>query len=151
MISGAIGLADRLSSCSWNLRQQLQGGLFNVDVFRYGEGEQGKGEKGQHYLRYNVNGILIDNVAFAKLEQEVSLQKIRVKLNGKEYLFHTGSYPDVQGKKRELIIREGRVGLWRNEKMEDGPPDAEKYYEVVVNRKVITLVLEVKNRNKTEA
>ncbi|MFM1897574.1 MAG: hypothetical protein RLZZ385_2648 [Pseudomonadota bacterium] len=151
MISGAIGLADRLSSCSWNLRKQMQPGLFNIDVFRYAEGEKGKGEKGQHYVRYNVNGILIDNVAFAKLAEEVSLQKIRVKLNGRDYLFHTGTYPDLQGRKRELIIREGQVGLWRNETMEDNPDDDEKYYEVVVNRKVITLVLEVKNRNKTEA
>ena len=149
MISGAIGLADRLSSCSWNLRQQMQAGLFNIDVFRYAEGEKGKGEKGQHYVRYNVNGILIDNEAFAKLQSEVSFTRLRLKLNGKECVFFAGQYPDCQGKKHELVIREGDVGLWKNERIEDNPDGNEKYYEVVVNRKVTTLVLDVKNREKT--
>lgn len=148
MISGAIGLTDRLSSCSWALRQQIPPGLFNIDVCRYADGEKGKGEKGQHYVRYNVNGILIDNAAFQKLSQEITLQKTRVKLNGKEYLFHSGAYPDCLGQKRELIIREGQVGLWRNERIEENPDSDERYYEVVVNRKVITLVLEVRNRNQ---
>lgn len=148
MISGAIGLADRLSSCSWNLRQQMPAGLFNVDVFRYAEGEKGKGEKGQHYVRYNVNGILLDNLAFTKLQSEVSFTKLRLKLNGKECIFYTGQYPDVQGKKHELVVREGQVGLWKSERIDENPDSDEKYYEVVVNRKVITLVLDVKSREK---
>ncbi|MEX2131675.1 MAG: hypothetical protein WD772_09320 [Pseudohongiellaceae bacterium] len=149
MISGAIGLADRLSSCSWNLRQQMQPGLFNVDVFRYAEGEKGKGEKGQHYVRYNVNGILLDNTAFEKLKTEMTFKRLRLKLNGKECLFYSGQYPDCQGKKHELVIREGLVGLWKNEHMEDDPDSDQKYYEVVVNRKVMSLVLEMKNREQT--
>ncbi len=46
MISSAIGLADRMSGCSWNLRAAIQKSLFNVDVLRIAEGETGKGEKG---------------------------------------------------------------------------------------------------------
>ncbi len=142
MISGAIGLADRLSGCSWNLRAAMEKGLFNVNVLRYAEGEQGKGEKGQHYMRYNVNGINLDDVAFAKLREEMSMRTLRVKLNGNDYLFHYGQYPDAKGRKKELVIREGKVGLWQDGQIIDDPDSDESYFEVVVNRKVLSLILE---------
>ena len=142
MISGAIGLADRMSGCSWNLRAAIKKSLFNVDVLRIADGETGKGEKGQHFLRYNVNGINIDDASFAKLQTEIPLKTVKMKLNGKDYLFHVGTYPDVNGRKKDLVIREGKVGLWRDSEVHDDPDSDDPYYEVVVNRKVIPLVLE---------
>ncbi|HAJ76308.1 MAG TPA: hypothetical protein DCM64_07615 [Gammaproteobacteria bacterium] len=142
MISGAIGLADRMSGCSWNLRAAIKKSLFNVDVLRIAEGESGKGEKGQHYLRYNVNGINIDDLAFSKLKKEIPLKSVRIKLNAKDYLFHVGQYPDVNGRKKDLVIREGKVGLWRDLEIHEDPDSDESYFEVVVNRKVLSLVLE---------
>lgn len=140
MISSAIGLADRMSGCSWNLRAAIQKSLFNVDVLRIAEGETGKGEKGQELLRYNVNGINLDDKAFSKLKTEVSLRSLKTKLNGKEYLFHVGQYPDVNGRKKELVIREGKIGLWKDQEIHDDPDSDESYYEVVVNRKVLSLI-----------
>lgn len=142
MISGAIGLADRMSSCSWNLRAAVKKSLFNVDVLRIAEGETSKGEKGQHYARYNVNGILIDDVAFDKLKAEISMKSVRMKLNAKEYLFHVGQYPDMNGRKKDLVIREGKVGIWSDSQIMEDPDSEERYFEVVVNRKVLPLVLE---------
>ena len=142
MISGAIGLADRMSSCSWNLRAVIKKSLFNIEVLRIAEGDIEKGEKGQHYMRYNVNGILVDDDGFAKLQQEIPLQKVRMKLNGKDYLFHVGQYPDTTGRKKDLVIREGKIGIWRDEAIHEDPTSQDSYYEVVVNRKVIPLVLE---------
>lgn len=142
MISGAIGLADRMSSCSWNLRAAIKKSLFNVDVLRIADGEKEKGEKGQSYLRYNVNGILIDDVGFAKLKQEIALQQVKMKLNGKDYVFYTGQYPDTTGRMKNLVIREGIVGIWRGGEIQPDPDSTDKYFEVVVNRKVIPLVLE---------
>lgn len=142
MISGAIGLADRMSSCSWNLRAVIKKSLFNIEVLRIAEGDIEKGEKGQHYMRYNVNGILVDDDGFAKLQQEIPLQKVRMKLNGKGYLFHVGQYPDTTGRKKDLVIREGKIGIWRDEAIHEDPTSQDSYYEVVVNRKVIPLVLE---------
>lgn len=142
MISGAIGVADRLSSCSWVLREAIGKSLFNVRVLRIGEGEEGKGEKGQQFFRYNVNGILIDTAAFAKLKDEISLKSVCMKLNGKKYLFHVGQYPDTHGRKKDLVIREGEVDLWKDGEVQEDPDSDEVYYEVVVNRKVIPLVLE---------
>ena len=149
MISGAIGIADRMSSCSWNLRAAINKSLFNIDVLRIAEGETSKGEKGQHYVRYNVNGILIDDVAFSKLRSEIPLKSFRMKINGKEYLFHVGQYPDIDGRKKDLVIREGKVGIWRDSQMLDDPDSDETYFEVVVNRKVIPLVLDAATSSQT--
>lgn len=150
MISGAIGLADRMSGCSWNLRATIEKGLFNVDVLRIAEGETSKGEKGQHFVRYNVNGINIDELAFNKLKQEIPLKSFRMKLNAKEYLFHIGQYPDSNGRKKDLVIREGKVGIWRNSQIEEDLDSDASYYEVVVNRKVNSLVLEASAKDQTE-
>lgn len=149
MISGAIGLADRMSGCSWNLRAALKKGLFNVDVLQIGEGESSKGEKGQHYLRYNVNGINMDDAAFAKLKKEISLRSVRMKLNDTDFLFHVGQYPDAKGRKKDLVIREGKIGLWKDETIHDNNGTDESYYEVVVNRKVLPLVLAAVNKSQT--
>lgn len=148
MISGAIGLADRMSGCSWNLRAAIKKSLFNVDVLRIAEGETSKGEKGQHFLRYNVNGINIDDAAFAKLKTEIPLKTVRMKLNAKDYLFHVGQYPDVNGRKKDLIVREGKIGLWKDSEIQEDPDSDESYYEVVVNRKVIPLVMEAVNKKQ---
>lgn len=150
MISGAIGLADRMSGCSWNLRAAIQKSLFNVDVLQIAEGDTKKGEKGQHFLRYNVNGINIDDLAFKKLKTEIPLKSLRMKLNSKEYLFHVGQYPDMNGLKKDLVIREGKVGLWKENEIHDNPNSDEPYYEVVVNRKVLPHVLEAVNKKQEE-
>jgi len=142
MISGAIGDADRMSGCSWILREVIQKSLFNIDVLRIADGEAGKGEKGQQYIRYNVNGILLDAAAYAKLRDEISMKSVRMKLNGKQYLFHVGQYPDTQGRKKDLIIREGRVGIWKDAQIHEDPDSDGVYFEVVVNRKVTPVVLE---------
>ena len=139
MISGAIGLADHMSSCSWNLRKALNKTLFNVDVLRIADGES---DKGQQYIRYNVNGILLDNDAFEKLNKEVSLRTLKIKINGKDYLFHVGQYPDMQGRKKDLVIREGKVGVWKELQIQEGVDSDEVFYEVVVNRKITSMIRE---------
>lgn len=142
MISGAIGLADRMSGCSWNLRDAIEKGLFNVHVLRIAEGEMSKGEKGQHYLRYNVNGITLDKAGFSKLKTEIALRSLKISLNDEDYLFHVGQFPDAKGRKKDLVIREGKTGLWKDNEVVDDPDSDESFYEVVVNRKVLSLILE---------
>lgn len=137
MISGAIGKADRLSSCTWKLRRIIQPGVFNVEVFALADGEPGRGEKGQNTIRYNVNGILLDNAGFEKLQQEIVLKRVSVKINGEAVTLHVGKFPDVHGKSHDLVIREGRVRLWRDEALVEGHVSDERFYEVVSNRKLI--------------
>ena len=140
MISGAIGKADRLSSCTWKLRRLIQPGLFNVEVFALASGEQERGEKGQNTIRYNVNGILLDTVGFEKLQQEVVLKRLTVKINGNAVVLHVGKYPDVSGRSHDVVIREGKVGLWRDDGPVVGHVSEESFYEVVTNRKLISQI-----------
>lgn len=140
MISSAIGLADRLSSCSCKLREKMDSRIFNVEVLNYAEDERDKGEKGQQKIRYNVNGILLENSAFAKLEKEVKLRKVTAGIDGHKETLYYGIYSDVQGNRHDIVIREGRVGLWQNEKILKGEESAEPYYEVVTNGKVIAML-----------
>ncbi|MDP1932251.1 MAG: hypothetical protein Q8L60_12420 [Gammaproteobacteria bacterium] len=140
MISGAIGKADRLSSCTWKLRKLIQPGLFNVEVFALADGELGRGEKGQNTIRYNVNGILMDAIGFEKLQKEIILKRITAKINGETIVLHTGKYPDLTGRMHDVVIREGQVGLWKDDAPVQGGASDERFYEVVTNRKLISQV-----------
>lgn len=134
MISSAIGDSDRMSSCSWQLRGQYDPGNFNVGAFLLEDGDSQKGEKGQHVVRYNVNGIVIDDAAFEKLQKEVHFKRLKARSGEGEEVFFVGQYPDVMGKQRDLVVREGSVGIWK-----DGNAEASDtgmhYYEVLPNTK----------------
>lgn len=140
MISSAIGKADRLSSCTWKLRNLIQGGVFNVEVFAMDKGESGRGEKGQNTIRYNVNGILLEEFGFEKLQKEIILKRVVVKINGNPTTFHVGKYPDLQGKNHDLVIREAQVGLWRDDAPVEGHVSDARFFEVVTNRKLISQI-----------
>ncbi|MBN4053343.1 hypothetical protein JYT97_00495 [Haliea sp. AH-315-K21] len=140
MISSAIGLADRLSSCSWKLRAKMQSKIFSVEVLAYADDERDKGEKGQQMIRYNVNGILLENAAFSKLEKEVKLRKISASFDKHQEHLYYGIYKDAEGGRHDIVIREGRVGVWKDETIIRGEENAEPYYEVVTNGKVISML-----------
>ncbi|MCB1691843.1 MAG: hypothetical protein KDI19_03710 [Pseudomonadales bacterium] len=142
MISSCIGEADRLSSCSWKLRESFESDTFNVEVLEIADAE-GRGEKGQSHLRYNVNGILLSEPGFKKLMTEITLKKYRIRFGDNVESMYVGRFPDVRGKERDLVIREGRVGTWRNETAEPGGENAALFYEVLPNSKQASQVLEV--------
>lgn len=135
MISSAIGDADRMSSCSWKLRAAISKHPFNVEVLEIAEDDASKGEKGQQKIRYNVNGILLDNAGFEKLKNEIVLTRITGQVEGNACVFYYGEYPDTDGKKRTLVIREGQVGLWKDDAIQPNDID-EKFYEVVTNPQI---------------
>lgn len=143
MISPAIGDADRMSSCSWKLREAFQRGHFNVEVLEIDEDDQQRGEKGQHHLRYNVNGILLADTAFEKLKSEIRLKKLKVNVGETAETVFVGRFPDVFGKERDLVIREGVVGTWRNETVHRGTESGEVFYEVLPNSRFASKVLEL--------
>jgi hypothetical protein len=97
MIFCLIGLADRMSGCSWKLRAAIKKGLFNVDELQTAEGEYNKGAKGQHYASFNVNGINIDDSGFEKLKSLIALKQLKMKLSGEERAFYIRKNPDMKG------------------------------------------------------
>jgi len=143
MISSAIGRADRLSSCSWKLRERYDDGLFNVEVFEISQQDRHGGDKGQKDIRFNVNGILLANEGFAKLQSEISLRRLRVRLKDGTHTMFVGKFPDVAGKVRELVIREGTVLIWKNDAVLPTTSSGEVFYEVLPNSKIASQVLQI--------
>ena len=146
MISSAIGDADRMSSCSWKLRSTFEAGPFNVHVLEIGHGHHQRGEKGQEYIRYNVNGILLDDAAFAKLRDEVDLKRLSAKIAGQSEKFLVGRFPDANGRKRDLVVRQGTVGVWDDPHVTSGPADGQSFYEVLTNNKLVTQIIGMVDR-----
>jgi hypothetical protein len=134
MISSAIGDADRLSSCSWLLRDAYQG-HFNVDVLEIKASDQQQGEKGQRNLQYNLNGIMLSPNGFKKLMAEIPLKKLKLKISDETETMYFGKFPDMLGKERELVIREGRIGRWQNNEISPQRSD-QVFYEVLPNSKL---------------
>lgn len=147
MISSAIGDADRLSSCSWKLRESFKGNMFGVEVLEVADGEMQKGEKGQNHIRYNVNGVLLNRGGFNKLTSEIPLKKLKLKSGGRSETMFVGKFPDVRNKDRELVIREGKVALWKDEKVVEIESD-QVFYEIMPNSKLASQVLELARAKK---
>ena len=135
MISSAIGDADGMSSCSWKRRVDIKNYPFNVEVVEIADDDQSRRKKGHQKIRYNVNGILPGNVAFEKLKQALELHRLTGQIEGRIEVFYYGQYPNLDGKKRTLLIREGKVGLWKNDTIQEHDID-EKFYEVVTNPQI---------------
>jgi hypothetical protein len=146
MISSAIGDADRMSSCSWKLRDSFEADQFNVEVLEIAETDQQRGEKGQDHIRYNVNGILLDDAAFNKLKTEIAFDKLKLKVGENSESFLVGKFPDVGGKLRDLIIREGSIGTWDGKDVHRGDVLGGKFYEVLPNSKFAAKVLEARSK-----
>ncbi len=137
MISSAIGQADRLSSCARELRRNTVTSPFNVDVFFPAEGPDSSGEN----LIRNLNGILLDDTAFKKLQSEISLKQLQLSVNNRPTVFYTGKFPDTESKNHDLVIREGHISLWQENSAAASFESAQCYYEVITNHKLITEVL----------
>ncbi len=150
MISSAIGDADRMSSCSWKLRETFDSGDFNVEVLEIDEGDRDKGEKGQDVIRYNVNGILLDVSAFEKLKEEVKFSRIKIKSSDRNETMFVGKFPDVAGKERHLVIREGHVGLWKNETAMTNDQSEARFYELLPNSKLAGQIVSLAEKKSEE-
>jgi hypothetical protein len=135
MISPAINLADRLSSCHKKLRRFLDknGKNFNLYVYESGKDKDDALSDDEIILRYNVNGIELNEAGFNKLASEIDLKTMNClipELQKDPIIIHTGKFPLVTGTFQRLILREDWV-------QELSPVDLSvldkvnrKYYEV---------------------
>ena len=90
-----------------------------------------------------MNGILLANEGFAKLQSEISLRRLRVRLKDGTHTMFVGKFPDVAGKVRELVIREGTVLIWKNDAVLPTTSSGEVFYEVLPNSKIASQVLQI--------
>lgn len=116
MISEALNESDRLSSCNKRARKVMesQAGPFHVYVFQAGEVTE-SGNPEDSVISYNLGGIRMNEAAFRKLEQEISLLQLAVKLppsassDKGEYRLSCGTVPVDRDIFRKIVIRQSRV------------------------------------------
>jgi hypothetical protein len=120
MISEALNQSDRLSSCDKRARRVMesQAGPFHVYVFQAAAVKPTKDE-GENpedsILSYNLGGIRMNETAFRKLEQEISLVPLAVKLppsmasDKGQYRLSSGTVPVDRDIFRKIVVRESHI------------------------------------------
>jgi hypothetical protein len=120
MISEALNESDRLSSCNKHARKMMesQAGPFHVYVFQPGDADPGRpaGSSEDSVISYNLGGIRMNEAAFRKLEQEISLVPLAVKLppsiassDKGEYRLFSATVPIDRDIFRKIVVRKSRV------------------------------------------
>ncbi len=143
VVSPAVSRARRLSSCHMLLREScpLPAGR-GLCVATPVHGERVDQAQGDGLVRYNVNGIELDDAAFVQLNTEVSLRKIRVreKQRRQPTRLYIGRCPDINGEMHWLLVREQVVKLWVGKQLLETEDEGRSYYEVVTDTRLIDRV-----------
>ncbi len=144
MISKALNLSDRLSSCSKVARRMLgdRSSLFRLFVFQPGmEGAQ-EDEIDEFLIRFNLNGVELNEDGFAKLSEEIALTQVEVECEmpwGQEMTtFFIGQAP-IGEAVEPILLRRGYV----RQLLSDGrigPEGQRAYYEVCTDDRVLERV-----------
>src|ERR1700719_2413678 len=144
MISKALNLSDRLSGCAKLAKRLLGAQKTHFSVFQFLNAMQGASpeELDEFLVRFNMNGIELNEEGFQKLAEEISLDAIETRLEmpwGKENV--TLYYGEVPlGDSVELLVL--RKGLAR-QLLPDGKigvPSSHPYYEVCTSPALYDLV-----------
>lgn len=152
MISKALNLSDRLSGCAKLAKRMLSNQKTHFSVFQFLTAMEGASpeELDEFLVRYNMNGIELNEEGFQKLSEEISLETIRTKLeypwSKDEVMLYYGEVP--MGESVELLVL--RKGVAR-ELLPDGKigkSSDHNYYEVCTNPALYDLVAALK-RNQT--
>jgi hypothetical protein len=144
MISKALNLSDRLSSCSKAAKRLLaqNPSLFRLFLFQTMMEGVAEDEADEFLIRFNLNGVELNEEGFQKLQEEIALTSIDadcVMPWGKERVtFYAGETPVGEGLE-PVLIRRGFV----RQLLPDGTigaAAARAYYEVCTSPKVFELV-----------
>ena len=144
MISKALNLSDRLSGCAKLAKRMLSGQRTLFSVYQFLTAMEGASaeELDEFLVRFNSNGIELNEEGFQKLSEEISLDSIETKLDmpwGKANV--TLFYGEVpMGESVELLVL--RKGLAR-ELLPDGKigvASSHPYYEVCTSPALYDLV-----------
>jgi class 3 adenylate cyclase len=143
MISEALNQSDRLSSCNKRARKVMesQAGPFHVYVFQTAGAETTKTKDEAEnpedsIVSYNLGGIRMNEAAFRKLEQEISLVPLTVKLPASmasdkgEYKLSSGTVPVDRDIFRKIVVRTSRVPRIKVEDFSVQGWTEHSYYEV---------------------
>jgi class 3 adenylate cyclase len=117
MISEALNESDRLSSCNKRARKMMepQAGPFHVYAFQAAELDA-DGNPEDVVLNFNLGGIRMNEAAFRKLQKEITLEPLKVRLPAHlassekgEYHLFTATVPVDRDIFRKIVVRESRI------------------------------------------
>jgi class 3 adenylate cyclase len=117
MISEALNESDRLSSCNRRARKVMepQAGPFHVYAFQAAEMDE-NGNPEDVILSFNLGGIRMNETAFRKLQQEITLEPLKVRLPASlassdkgEYRLFSATVPVDRDIFRKIVVRESRI------------------------------------------
>jgi hypothetical protein len=117
MISEALNESDRLSACNKRARKVMepQAGPFHVYAFQAADIDE-NGNPEDVTLSFNLSGIRMNEDAFKKLQQEISLETLKVKLPASfassdkgEYRLYSATVPVDRDIFRKIVVRESRI------------------------------------------
>ena len=154
MISKALNLSDRLSGCAKLAKRMLAGQKTHFSVFQFLTTLEGASaeELDEFLVRFNMNGVELNDEGFQKLSEEISLEKLVTNLDmpwGKhEVTLHYGEVP--MGESVELLVV--RDGMAR-ELLPDGKigkPSDHHYYEVCTSPAIYDLAAALKRTQALE-
>jgi hypothetical protein len=144
MISKALNLSDRLSGCAKLAKRMLAGQKTHFSVFQFLNTMEGASaeELDEFLVRYNHNGIELNDEGFQKLSEEISLESIETKLDmpwGKQSV--TLYYGEVPlGESVELLVLRKAFARQLLPDGKIGGATTHPYYEVCTSPALYDLV-----------
>lgn len=152
MISKALNLSDRLSGCAKLAKRMLSGQKTLFSVFQFLTAMEGASaeELDEFLVRFNMNGVELNEEGFAKLNEEISLETIRTPLeypwSKEEVTLYYGEVP--MGESVEVLVLRKGVAHQLLPDGKIGKASDHNYYEVCTNPALYELVASLK-RNQS--
>jgi hypothetical protein len=146
MISRALNLSDRLSSCSRVARRLLAKNPtpFNLFIFQTSMEGADEEEAEEFLIRYNLNGVEINEEGFQKLQEEMALKLAELDYVmpwGEERITVYSGEVLIGDAFEPIVVRKGTVHMLLPDGTIGGP-GAHTYYEVCANPRVMPLFAE---------
>jgi hypothetical protein len=144
MISKALNLSDRLSGCTKLANRMLRGQKTLFSIFQFLTAMEGASaeELDEFLVRYNMNGIELNEEGFAKLSEEISLEAIHTPLDfpwsREEGTLYYGEVP--MGESVEVLVLRKGIARQLQPDGKIGKPSEHNYYEVCTNPVLYDLV-----------
>ncbi len=138
MISEALNESDRLSSCNKKARKVMepQAGPFHVYAFQAAELDE-NGNPEDVIINFNLGGIRMNEMAFRRLQQEITLEPLKVRLPASmassdkgEYALFNATVPVDRDIYRTIVVRESRIPRIDTADFSVTGWTERKYYEV---------------------
>jgi len=140
MISDALNESDRLSACDKRMRNAMSGTSVPFNIYEF----RSSASVDQESMKYNVGGIRINEAAFVRLQEEISLVTCTLDFprlwGSEEASFHSGLVPVGSDIFRRIVVRATRIPLVETETLNLTCWTDTRMYEVCVSPAVYDAV-----------